>query len=136
MSDEQETGSEEEPVAKKLVTVDRLTRDRQRRDGEISKADRQRSTEVNVKLVLGQLYIVFRIFGCATVLCLILGIMSIFIPYTDIPFLADFGFLPFTVCLIAYAWLKVAWIKIRLNADANATIKGIQDQVDELRSRA
>ena len=135
MSDEQETGSEEEPVAKKLVTVDRLTRDRQRRDDK-SKGVFERATEVNSKRVSCQLYIAFRIFGCATVLCLILGIMSIFIPYTDIPFLADFGFMPFTVCLIAYAWLKVAWIKIRLNADANATIKGIQDQVDELRFRA
>ncbi|MDE0862633.1 MAG: hypothetical protein OSA98_02525 [Rubripirellula sp.] len=134
MSDEQETGSEEEPVAKKLVTVDRLTRDRQRRE-EKSKGALERPTDVTAKVFLFQLYIGYRIFGFATLLCLILGIASIFIDYTDIPLLADFGFKPFIACLIAYVWLKVARTQIGLALDTNGTFKDIQNGVHELRSR-
>ncbi len=134
MSDQQQPGADEEPVAKKLVTVDRLTQDRQRRE-EKAKGIRELPIKVNAKRFAYQLFVGFRLFGFATIVCLVVGFMSLFIDDADIPFLADFGFKPFAACLIAYVWLKVVWIRIGLTVEANEAIKDIQEQVVELRCR-
>ena len=134
MSDQQQPGSDEEPVAKKLVTVDRLTQARQRRE-EKAKGVLELPIKVNAKRFAHQLFVGFRLFGFATIVCLVVGFMSLFIDDTDIPFLADFGFKPFAACLIAYVWLKVAWIRIGLTVEANEAIKDIQEQVVKLRCR-
>ena len=134
MSDQQQPGSDEEPVAKKLVTVDRLTRDRQRRE-EKAKGVLELPIKVNAQQLAFQLFVGYRILGFATIVCLIVGLMSLVIDDSDIPFLADFGFKPFAVCLIAYVWLKVVWTRIGLTVEANEAIKDIQEQVVELRCR-
>jgi len=134
MSDQQQSGSDEEPVAKKLVTVDRLTRDRQRRE-EKAKGVLELPIKVNAQQLAFQLFVGYRILGFATIVCLIVGLMSLVIDDSDIPFLADFGFKPFAVCLIAYVWLKVVWTRIGLTVEANEAIKDIQEQVVELRCR-
>jgi len=134
MSDQQQSGSDEEPVAKKLVTVDRLTRDRQRRE-EKAKGVLELPIKVNAQQLAFQLFVGYRILGFATIVCLIVGLMSLVVDDSDIPFLADFGFKPFAVCLIAYVWLKVVWTRIGLTVEANEAIKDIQEQVVELRCR-
>ena len=61
--------------------------------------------------------------------------MSLFVDHSDILFLADFGFKPFAVCLIAYVYLKIAWTKVGLTIEANKNLKDIHKQVVELRCR-
>jgi len=131
MREEQDANSKEEPAAKELVTVDRLTRDRQRRDAK-AKGRVALSTIENAERFTFQLFIGFRAFGLATIVCLIVGIMSVFIDKSDIPFLADFGFKPFALCLFAYVWLKVVWTKIGLMIDTNEALENIQDKVVDL----
>ncbi len=123
MSEEQDTISEGEPAAKQLVTVDRLTRDRQRRDTKAKERYRALPNKKGAERFAFQLFLGFRVFGLATIVCLLAGIMGLFIENTDIPFLADFGFKPFVICLIAYVWLKVAWTTIGLVIDLNEAEK-------------